>query len=51
MARTNLLNVNILSKDIMDAISTENNGPKTIYVHLWLSRILPTISKKAEKKI
>ena len=44
-------NVNILSKDIMDAISTENKGPKTIYVHLWLRRILPTISKKAEKKI
>ena len=45
-------NVNILSKDIMDAISTENKGPKTIYkFHLWLRRILPTISQKIEKKI
>ena len=24
-------NVNILSKDIMDATSTENKGPKTLY--------------------
>ena len=43
-------NVNILSKDIMDAISTENKEPKTLYEVSFLAEEDLTNNKQEDRK-